>query len=94
MAATVSSIANGSAGNQRTHKLKVTFGTNSATADVATNLQKVSYAIVNPLEGSAAPSMRFNSGVAGTAVAGTIALSSGTSAGSYIVVAYGPSGVE
>lgn len=94
MAATVSHIADSVAGNQRVEKLKVTFGTNSATADVQTNLDKVSYAIVNPLEGSAMPSMRFNSAVAGTATGGVIAFSSGTSAGSYIVAAYGPSGVE
>lgn len=90
MAATISHIGNGSAGDQRYTKYKVTFGASSATADLPTNLQKVAYAIVNCLEGSAMPSMRFNSGVAGTATAGNIAFSSGTSAGSYVIVAYGP----
>lgn len=94
MAATISHIADGVQGNQRTVKKKVTFGADSATADVDTGLSRVSYAVVNPLEGAAAPSMRFNSGVAGTAIAGTLALHSGTSAASYIVVAFGPSGAE
>lgn len=93
MAATVSHIAYSVAGNQRNETYKVTFGTNSATADLPTGLNKVAYALVSPLEGSAMPSARYNSAVAGTATAGTIALHSGTSAGSYIVVAYGPNGV-
>lgn len=91
--ATVSHIANGVMGNQRNQTIKVTFNTSSATADVQTNLGKVSFCIVNPLQGSAMPSMRFNSGVAGTATAGLIAFTSGTSAGSYIVTAFGPNGV-
>lgn len=94
MAATVSHIADSVMGNQRVEKLKVTLGANSATGDVQTNLSTVSFAMIAPLEGSAYPSMRYNSGVAGTATAGLIALHSGTSAGSYVVVAYGPNGVE
>lgn len=94
MAATVSHIADSVMGNQRVEKLKVTFGANSATADVQTNLSAVSYAMVQPLEGAAMPSSRINSGVAGTATAGLLALHSGTSAASYLVVAYGPNGVE
>lgn len=93
MAATVSHIAYSVSGNQRTETYKITFGTSSATADLPTGLSKVAYAIVNPLQGSALPSMRFNSAVAGTATGGTIAFHSGTSAGSYVVVAYGPNGV-
>jgi hypothetical protein len=90
--ATVSHILNGVAGDVRYQKLKVTFNANSNTADVPTNLGTVGWAVVQPLQGSAMPSSRINSGVANTALAGNLAFHSGTSAGSYIVVAYGPRG--
>lgn len=92
MAATISHIANGVMGDVRYQKLKVTFGADSATADVPTNLGTVGWPVIVPLEGSAFPSARINSGVAGTALAGNVALHSGTSAGSYFVIAYGPRG--
>lgn len=92
MATTVSHILNGVMGDVRYQKLKVTFGADSATADVPTNLGTVGWPSITPLQGSAMPSARINSGVGNTALAGNIALHSGTSAGSYIVIAYGPRG--
>ena len=92
MATTVSHILNGVMGDVRYQKLKVTFGADSATADVPTNLGTVGWYTVTPLQGSAVPSGRINSGVAGTALAGNVALHSGTSAGSYIVIGFGPRG--
>lgn len=93
MAETVSSIVNYSMGNLRGHKLKVTMAANSNTADVPTNVGKIAFAVVNPIDGAAYPSMRYNSGVAGTSIAGVLSLASATSGKVYTVVAFGPTGV-
>lgn len=92
MADTVSHIINGVMGDVRYSKYKLTMGASSNTADVLTNLGTVGWTVVTPLQGSAMPSIRINSGVANTALAGNIAFHSGTSAGSYIVVGFGPRG--
>lgn len=92
MAESVSHLYNGSIGDNRYSKYRVEMGASTATLDVPTNVGMVAFAIVNPMQGSAAPSMRYNSGLGNTAVAGNLALFSGTSAGSYIVVAFGPRG--
>ena len=94
MAETISHIANFSMGNMRAQKLRVTMGTSSNTADVPTKVGRVSWAVIQPLQGSAMPSSRINSGVAGTALSGNLAIHSGTSAGSYYVIAFGPTGLD
>lgn len=90
MATTVSHLAQSVQGNQRVRIMKVIFGSASATAEVPTQLNRVSYAVVNRLNGAANPSLRLNATAAGTALAGNIGLLSGTSAGSYVIAAYGP----
>jgi hypothetical protein len=92
MAETVSHIINGVMGDVRYSKYKVTCGADSATADVPTNLGTLGWAVVQPLQGAAMPSSRINSGVGNTALAGNLALHSATSAGSYIVIGFGPRG--
>ena len=88
MAATVSSIQNFIMGNKRVHLQKVTFAASSATADVATSLYAVEFAIPVMLTGGGAPTIAFNSTVAGTATAGTVALTSGISATSMLLLSF------
>jgi hypothetical protein len=75
--------------NQRGKQIKVIFGADSATADVPTGLSLVKNAYFAPFNGCAQPTFKFNSTVAGVATAGTIGISSATSAGSGILVVYG-----
>jgi fructose-specific phosphotransferase system IIC component len=95
MAETVSHIANFSLGSTRASKYTVTMGANSATADVLSNLGRVAFAIVTPINGASHNlSVRYNSGVANTAIAGNLAITSGTSAGVYSVLIIGPNGAN
>lgn len=89
MPETVSMIAQGVMGNERTTRFKVTMGTSSSTADVPTGF-RATWAVINPLNGgTGACSIRLNSMTAGTTIAG-ISIASATSAGSYIVTVLGP----
>lgn len=89
MAETISNVVNTVMGNYRVVVQNVTQGANSATADVPTGLNFVEFATYQEYKAGAHMSIVKNQTVAGTATLGTVALTSGTSAGSGQLISYG-----
>lgn len=89
MAETISNVVNTVFGNFRVSVQRVTNGANSSTADVPTELSYVDFAVVQPLHGSAAPTLKTNVTNAATATNGTVAIKSGTSAASMLLISFG-----
>ena len=89
MAETISNIVNTVMGNYRVVVQKVTNGASSATADVHTGLNYVEFSEYQPFKGGAQGSIELNKTVAGTSTLGTVAITSGTSAGSGHLISYG-----